>query len=914
MEHLKNNRLNKIFDILVQLEIAMIFPVMFQVAAIIRYGLPADGFKSYLFPGFFFAVFIVLLVSIFVVGIKAGVFRKKAKTNDLEDDSLSSKNRSSISTKIYFVILFLITLSMRIPMIGTKARWDAGEYFYRIGTACDEYNFHFKNFLEWFSISAHVNYAYSSINAIPQFIFPRDIGAVNIWQLIFTMFGIVCIYSIFRNVWKLSDARAFFGTLMISCVPIFYGLSAYDTPDYFLLLFFIYAIYFGSKKKYVLECAMIINLVLVKETSTLIICGFYGMRILYDFVTYKGKFGEKIKNVLRRSSFWIATVSGAVFFFFKKLNARDWSESTYNENALRLSYTYITIRMKQFLFTNFAWIVSFFIIISFIIIVVRYRKTRKPVMKRDGMASLLGIVGAMTLFGAFGVVFKISPHERYNTFFAVCLVMLMCILLDNVSKKWLFNTVAIVTAALMFIETFNTVDPVTRFWFDEVPIGGGKTMNYENVPEDRYFGDGGVTNYEYAWLDKAIDKMLDESGYNSDMNIYLPAYQMTPQSGVHLDGNSIYYRIGWNDDKGKRAYYTIGQPGVSNLMMYAVEDSRKFFPYKDLSYNGQIFRGRVSDKGIYFSVPYHKEDDSYCLNKLSAKYYIGDAKEVKALRGTLTYYDVVKKDSYKGGPSLYELFNEREEISEEDLAISNELLNGNYESVIAKAKELAEYRIGKTTAVAERDLHGRKKIQRLDSVFLNIFVKDKDGKQVLKMENTSVTVGKCGVIEVLDDALLNMSIGDKQEVEYVVPKNTLGLEKYADETLYVTLEPTDISCTFYIDLDENTQIRIYEEALRELWDYYESIYYKNLVYEQLENMDDISSESKAVVKNYDRVEKYYNDYFEKTGLDENTFLDKYVGVTQEQFEKAKMFYASVRKLLAKAHTDFSVEYKKCLQN
>ena len=477
MEQLKNNRLKKTYDILVQLTIAWIFPVLFQVAALVRYGLPAGGFKSYLFPGFFFAVFFVLVIFVLVSRIKLG---KKTE----------SKNKTaSASYWVYLGLLFVISIAMRIPMIGTMARWDAGEYFYRIGTSCDEYNFHFKNFLEWFSISAHVNYAYSSINAIPQFVFPRNIVAVNIWQLVFTMLGIVCIYSIFRNVWKFSDARAFFATLMISVVPIFYGLSAYNTPDYFMLLFFVYAIYFNSKKKYVLEGAMVVYLALIKETSTMVIFGFYGMKIIYEFVTHKGVFAEKIKHVLRQTSFWIAAVSGGVFLVFKMLTPSDWSQSTYNENALRLSYSYIVIRLKQFLFTNFSWIASVVIIASFIIIVMKYRKTHKPVIKREGLDVLLGLVGAMTFFGAFGVVFKISPLERYDTFFEVCLVILMCVLFDNVSKKYLFNTVAIVTAVLMFVETFNTIDPVTKHWFEGVPIGGGKTMNYENLIDNHYFGD-----------------------------------------------------------------------------------------------------------------------------------------------------------------------------------------------------------------------------------------------------------------------------------------------------------------------------------------------------------------------------------------------------------------------------------------
>ena len=918
MEDINKRKIDKKYSVFLQLFAASILPSAFQLCALIRGARKPENASEWIFPGFFFVCTFVLFICLVVIRIKSKVFRDADK--DIKKGSDGVKNdkkfRNSLKDSILFFVLIIISFIARLPMIGTFQRWDAGEYFYRIGDACEVYQFTLKDFLWAFSISYHVNYGYSALNAIPQFLFPRSVVAATSWQILFSVLAIGCLYSVLRNVWAFTKVRAFLATLLISFVPIFYGLSSYNTPDYFLILFFIFAIYFNSKELYILEGFSAVMLALTKETATLIILGFYGTRIIFDFFSKKGNIGEKLKNVIRKSSFWIAAVSGTAFIFFYKFSNGNWGDVTYNGSSvssISFNYVYFIIRIKQYFFTNFAWIATIIVILSLLVLFFKRIRFSKPVIKSQGFDVLIGLMGAMTLFCIFGITYKIAPHERYNTFFAVTLILFMCICFDNASKKLLFSIVVPALTVIFAIETFCTFDPLTKSWFPQVSIGGGKTMNYENMVGEDYFGDSIITNYEYAWLDRAFDNVLKEMGYSNRKCIYLPYYQTTSASGVHFNGNSKYYRIGWDLKKKRRSYYSQGQKEITSLNIQYVDDTRLYFPYKDMFHGGKSLTGSLKSKGVYLSVPYFEEDDDLCLQRLSDRYYIADKKESKSLRGTLTYYDILKKDSLKGAPSIANVIHPEEQISESELKIAYDILNGDFDEFQYKVNELYNYRVGKAIGIDERDVNGRTKIKPLDSVFLNLYVKDENGNEILSLEQTSLTVGGYGVIDEIDDALLDMYCGESRVVEYVVPENTLGFEEYAGQTVYITVEPSYISCTFYIDLSDAAAEKIYKTTFDEVWKYYVRLYCRNIVYSYYYDDFMLSTDSEEYKKGLNSVDEYYNEYFEKMDISEDEFLSSYAMISKEDFIKAKDILARYYEDLVKAHKEFAKAKKKCLQ-
>lgn len=916
MEKKTNKKTECLYSVFVQLFAASILPSAFQLCALIRGARKPENIKELIFPGFFF-----MCTGLFFVMALIFRFKIKQDVNAEEQDSkiqkvLRSKKTNNKIDMILGSVLLAVSIAVRIPMLETMQRWDAGEYFYRIGNACEVYQFNFKDFMWAFSISYHVNYGYSVLNSIPQFLFPRSVVASNAWQILFSVLAIMALYSILKNVWDFSAWRAFLSALLIGFIPIFYGLSSYNTPDYFLVLFFIFGIYFDSKNLHVLEGFSMILLALTKETATLIILGYYGARIIYDFFSTKGGIVLKLKGVIKKNSFWVAVISGIAFIFFYKFSNGNWGDVTNNGSSIssiKFNYVYFIVRVKQLFFTNFAWIATLIIISSLLILAIRRIKTRDHVIKKSGFDVLIGLMGAMTLFCVFGITYRITPLERYDTFFAVTLILFMCVILDNASGKKFFLIAVPVLASLFVVETFSTIDPLTKSWFSQISIGGGKTMNYENMPGEEYFGDPTVTNYEYSWLDKAFDKALKESGYNNKKSIYLPYYQTTSPSGVHFNGNSKYYRIGWNIDKAKRVYYSQGQKGVTSINIHEVDDTRLYFPYKDMFHSGKVLSGDLKSKGIYMSVPFFEEDDEFCLERLSDRFYIGDKNYSKSIRGTLTYYDLLKKDSFISAPAIGSIMKPDEVISEKELKTARNMLDGDFEDVMKEVNELYNYRIGKSIGIDETDVGGRQKIKPLDSVFLNLYVKDESGNEILALEQTSLTVGGYGVIDEIDNALQDMYIGETREVEYVVPEKTLGLEKYAGETVYITVQPLYISCTFYIDLSDAAYEKIYKTTFDEVWKYYVRLYCRNIVYSYYTSSYMIDPESEEYKKNLRGVDKYYNKYFEKMGITEEEFLSSYANVTSEEFVTAKGILAQCRNDLEKAHKEFDKAKKKCLQ-
>ncbi|MCR4845823.1 MAG: hypothetical protein K5865_03705 [Eubacterium sp.] len=904
----------KIRRIIKQLIWCMFLPVIFNTFALVgNVAKRPDSFGKLFLPVLIYTIFAVFIILYLVLTIKL-------RNNYEYLKSAADKNEGIVKKDVYFVgLLIVAAVLLRAPMYGTFQRWDAGEYFYRIVDACYDYDFTLKGFMKSFSICSHTNYGFSGVIGSFMFIAPYSYRIINVLQITLSVLAVLCLYSVFKKTWKLPSSKAFMGALMVNMIPVFLGLSTYLSPDYFIFVFFVFALYFRSKSLHIMEGFMMILLVFCKENCAVIVFGFYSVSIIYSFIKGEKGLKNRIANVLKTPSMWVAAVTGILFMLVYFKNANSWSSDSGNaEKAFTYSRVYVIIRIKQMFFTHFTSIMTLVCLVCMFIIVFRIRKKIKEKQLLDGafLNSLFGLMFAMAFMCAIGVIYHIAISARYDTFFVGCLAIYMIVLLsilclhyNNRKMSAVYYVITGVLAILFMTESFVTIDPLARRWFEQLDLGRGYTIDYESEYKD-YMGDSLVYNYQYSWLDKSLDAMLKDIDFDGSKAVYLPYKQFDTGSALHLAGNSRFYRVGWDDVKKERCYYRPEDTSVTKINSYYVDDYKTYFPYKDLFYDEYMDENTITDEGVYTGIKYYGGCDKY-LDRLEQYFYHDPKTCVDKGCGRLEYYKVYKKDSYDDALSVGEVIDNSSYTDnptyKQDLAVAYDILNGNYDVLKTQVDELFNYKYGLNSSIIQIGVHDRVDIRPMDSVSADFTVTDDKGNEIIRRDRMSVTVGDVGLIDEVDSALQEMEIGDSETVEYVVPENVLGLEEYAGQTVYINIYVQDILCIYENQLNQAQLVNLYNSSFDYIWNYYKNLLICDIIdknKEAYENgITDYESEDARL-----SVESYMSEYLETHSFSENDFLNKYAGISPQDFEKAKVILANSKDELDQLYEKLEASY------
>ncbi len=984
-----SRRLKKIYSIMGQLTLVAMYPALFHAAAYLG---EANFHKKYGMKPFPLATFIIFGVML-VLTVITGIIFRNVITKSEEDKYEDAKEKKK--GILCGTVLTLILILMRFPMLGTFQRWDAGEYFFTVGSSTYYYNLTLHDFFYQFGIAYHPNYGFSTFVALPLFFGHRNVMLATAWQIVFSILAVLALYEIFRKSIGMSSLRAMLSALAVGCVPIFLGLSVYCTPDYYMVLFFIFALYFGMKKWHVLETFMLLMMCFSKETSAVIVLGYYGVRILYRIFMKNetGGFLPRVKNVICSSELWVAFTTGALFVIGYLFNGSTWADriEAGGGAAIDIGFNrpYAAMKVKQYLISNFAWVVSIIFILSVLVIIGRYIYNRrkgapdkseeagarssakmeeagtKPTSEMESAAQqvssgaedikhrealiqsrncnmlLLGMMGAMACFAAVGILMHVSAIERYNIFFAVGLVIIALLAEftafkgisfgknvsgDSDSQMAFSNRFELLQCFMIFImcmvlglESYITVDPVTRRIFPQVPIGH-HTMNYESEYME-YFGDGLVTNYQYAWIDKAFDKLLLDIDYDVNDTIFFPTPESGVVSGVQFEGNSGYFRVGWFPELKRRGYYDYEMSGNwQEMSIHAVSSDETWFPYSHYTTEEYMTDEFVTDNATLCFVPYFEKlgvTEPPYLKCAGVRYHIGPRKESTVYRGTIAYYPMVIHDSYvegidirmvcdglsdrikgkafSGNPSEVDITDEPV-LSDEEYQKDIEAVYGYLASGYLKID-----RINDDTMVD---------IDPLQSLYLDVELYDREGNLIeLEHSNKTATVktGSGELLREIDEALVDMKAGETRDVQVKIPPRYPELEEYEGQTLTARLMPVKIACTLYYDIDKETEdmlrarakeivdIRIINEEFHKTQGILIDTVMKNVLDENdLSSGADIVSEMAAECEPSEEVEKYFEQYLAGVGLSEEEFYNDYLRMSADEYKVCKYILGKMK--------------------
>lgn len=788
-------------------------------------------------------------------------------------------------------IFLLLSILIRIPMLGTIQKWDGGEYYYSLGTACKNFDFTFQSLFDYFRLCNHSCMGFSLIMGIGEFLNPREGYGVQIELLVLTIAALYCLYKMFQDVWlKCTKMMAVFLTAVVSVMPLFYGTYAYVNTDYFLTLFFVFMIYAEYKQQYVLMTFFAIIVSQSKETGVIVIMGYLGMRILWKFVASEGSLIEKAKSVLQQPVLMTALLAAACYAYqiFLMGSVSAWTKesdavktplwSNSGSECFGFNTGYIVWRMKQYFVSNFLWIFTGLLIASLICLLWKKRRMEK----KAASGTYVGLLGTLIAFILFGSLYITAGLNRYNVLENMLLVVLaLCAAYRALCELEHQKVLYAVTGAgiiLLGIQSFWNIDIISNHVLGTVSTGE-HTMLYTDF-DSSYYGDGLVNNYQYAWIDMAFDKMLRAVDYDEDMQIFVTRNQ---NFGSHINGNGEAYKVGWNTTEKRRqiwdsdvnadkllTIHTINMGMISPVLPYAYDDNY------DIS-------GSLAARGVIYFLPYYEEDEGVNLKLLEEYYYIGERQTIQTYGGTLAYYTLSRKGAYQN-VSVENAVNAQ-------TAESQKLTWSGFQSLVEQfwnEERLTE--AYENNLVEYRELEDERQVVRDgDRVRVDISCYTEAGDRV---EETyignytnswyTISVGEEDTIDNMEKVLIGQNVGDTVETWIIVPEDYPLAGKYEGQKLKVVMKILKILTERVSkEIDGDQLENIQNDTEDAVWNTASMQILKQYIAANYSNGREMDQAERDQYVWY--IEQYYDYYLGGIHMTRNQYLSECVQMSEKEF-------------------------------
>lgn len=620
---LKKSNYDKVLHVLYQLDIIMALLVWaFQIAPYSQYYSYWDSQSKMLVSNINVVntiIFVILIVLTVFCVVKTGI-------------------RKPSSSFYYAIVLFAVHILIRSNMLGSYQVSDAITYFTEIEKMLYSPQNVFSNPIKNCFICGHIAHGFMFMTVLGQFLNVSSGMGFQYSNMVLGAMAAICLLYIFKKLFP--KAKSFvcaIAAFIVSIQPMFLGLSTMAQMEYMLAVLFIFTLCSYVTKHYILMGFWLLVMGTCKETGTMMAFSVLFFSFLYEVVSYVKKNGG-IKAAWKKMATWkkvmIAVfVAACICVFIEVLYVPVWGGTRIidvlkiggeGRMNFKLDKVHFLLKTRQLYILNFSWLWAIILILGLIInFAVPAVRKRKVI---DGRI-LSFIIIQYLVYTGFLILFQEAKMTRYNILSDVLFIFLMMTIVIKVMDKMVaFVPVSAVVGALAFVEVFLTVDPVTRAVFTRIDTGGipmvwtaARKADIEYV--DINMSDFGYYNYQYTYVDRAVDKMLDAVNYQGWFRIVSPFV-----GGVEDQFANI--QLVWDSKLRKRTYRNTEDD--TEWRYHLVERVR---------YDTEVYTDEHTARCIFVELPFCKNDSERAIGLLKEFYiFEGPFTISEGLAGSITYY------------------------------------------------------------------------------------------------------------------------------------------------------------------------------------------------------------------------------------------------------------------------------------
>lgn len=534
------------------------------------------------------------------------------------------------------VVIFVLQILVRISLLGAYQESDADLYFTAInriaGLSEDVIARGYKSGF----IFGHIAYGFIFVSLLGQLLDTAGGMGFQYSYMVMGAVAAVCFFQILRKIFPKKNVYFLaVAAFIISMQPMYFGLSSMIQMEYPLAILFVFTVCAYFYKRYILMFFWLIMLGTCKETGAMMAFSVLFFAVVYELAGYVKSSGG-IKATFKKLKKWQITLF-AIFVavcataFVVVINIPMWGGvriidvlkigGSGNLN-FQFNGTHFLMKVRQLFMLNFSWVWVAVIVVCTVVIfaVPKVRRRRSADMR---VFSFMLIQYAV--YTVFLLFFLEAKQPRYNMLSDVLLLFIaMALVIEAADRVWLYAASAAVIGVLSVTECFLTVDLFSRAVFTGVNTGAVPMVwtaaDKKQLPEMNInIGDFGYYNYQYAYMDKAVDGMLADVGFTQD---FVVLSSFNPGIEDQLANEELVW-----DAVTQRRTYSEKADGV------------RFHTVRRVLYSVELEQWKHDEKCLYVEIPWCKNTSEDALAELSEFYEIDGPYTSKAgLAAEVTYY------------------------------------------------------------------------------------------------------------------------------------------------------------------------------------------------------------------------------------------------------------------------------------
>jgi len=447
------------------------------------------------------------------------------------------------------LIIIVIYTVIKISFIHCMLRWDGAFYFSQLLNSVQYFDLIWDGFIKNFNWFGHPSMGYAFLMSIGQFIDWGNHSILNLQNLMLSLLSIASFYKILTYFYKDNIIENTIFTALFAFNPLFFAVSLTFSIDFPLLDFWTASIYALLYKRMILFVFFATILVFSKEPGMLL----YLLFVIAYLCTSNNEPEGRTHGYATKQIFCLSLplLFFAVYLFSTGgllwgAGSVKWNGAEFN--AFGFNYWVMKERLGQMFILNFSWIQTLLI---FLFIVKQFfwqAKVSWPAISSstERQSMLKSFIIVYLGFVIFNLLYITHTNPRYvlpSLFFM--LIFCYHALINTFQHKKSRIAILSILVILSFMQTFKTIDPLSKAFFGTTTIGQQQLLDIGP-------GDGLTYNAEYLVIDKLLDKLNMSINITEDTKIILSEVDWF----THFNGAGQYTSVYIDRDTLKRTFKT----------------------------------------------------------------------------------------------------------------------------------------------------------------------------------------------------------------------------------------------------------------------------------------------------------------------------------------------------------------------